>query len=259
MMWSAGYSFWVPGRIKDVRYEADNFEKFIFDVELVDWGSQHGLPFSLGAPGDSSVLSGSSLQVLMPDEEGGIWPAALGHPSYYAAKDLKSLNALHKDFKSHKSLAKVPSPAVLVERLEDDRFRIGGHLRTLECKYLGAAAFSRLAARSKNVTAVLSKPKAVASRAVRPEDEDDSDEDVPLGQRSKKVPRIPSLPYDMTYDMTAVWDVQGATLAAVGGEQDGTHNEGNADGGAEEDTRTGAETTLKEGTTEQEVSTIHHP
>eukprot|EP00961_Rhodomonas_salina_P272908 3687658-Rhodomonas_salina.1 len=44
----------------------------------------------------------------------------------------------------------------------------------------------------------------------------------------------------------------GAT--AVCSNQDGTHNEGNADGGAEEDTCTGAETMLKEGNKEQEGS-----
>ena len=134
MLSFAGFSFWVPATVQALAIHAP--KKVVMTLEITSWGNQHGLNFTL-----HPLSAPSTFDVLLPEEESGVWFDAWGPPALFAANTQKWAEAIETE--SLSGWHSVPTPAYFAQILADDSARWGLHAKTLEEKYIPADALVR--------------------------------------------------------------------------------------------------------------------
>lgn len=120
-MCMSGVSIWMSGKITMVDYVV-NHARLVLDLKALDFGQQQGVPFKVGdESGNHSSRLQSSIQVVLPEEEGAIWLPQWKCPSIYSTSSMQNMKALIADSERG---ATMPFPCHYAEVISADAQKV---------------------------------------------------------------------------------------------------------------------------------------
>jgi hypothetical protein len=115
---------WLPCVVKSADFVAGAWPgKIHLALHKIGWGDQHGLPFQVGGlqAKDSALMldmGNADFLVVLPEEDGAVWPHGFGSPGSFSVNNKHFLTTVRR----REEWWNQPTPAVVAECLNDDRF-----------------------------------------------------------------------------------------------------------------------------------------